>query len=247
MRNLLNNRPRSVQTAKGERVYAVGDVHGRYDLLVDLLKKIIVHWESSEQSFRAVKLIFLGDIIDRGPDSKRCLGLIESLVRTSGAVLLLGNHEDLMLRSMDGDGMAQQIWLQNGGKNTLRSFSVNVPTHEEDSFDFGDRLTAAVPENLQDLLRSAPTSLTSGDYFYVHAGVRPDVSLARQSTYDLTFIREDFTQTQQWHGAMIVHGHSIVEKVEFLPNRIAVDTGAYRSGRLSCVCLDGRRRQVIST
>lgn len=152
-----------------------------------------------------------------------------------------------MLRSMDGDAMAQQIWLENGGKETLRSFGVDVPTPEEDSFDFGDRLTAAVPENFQALLRSAPTSLASGDYLCVHAGVRPGVGLGRQSVHDLTFIREDFTNAKEWHGAMIVHGHSIVEKVEFLPNRIAVDTGAWRSGRLSCVCLDGRRRVVIST
>lgn len=234
-------------TEPGHRVYAVGDVHGRHDLLRRLMKQIVSHFETSEKKPKQVHLIFLGDIIDRGPDSASCLRLVHDLVQRANARLLRGNHEDLLLHSIDGDPVAQRIWLDNGGLALLHSFGVEEPSPSEDAIDFGDRVRAAIPEPFLETLRAAPLTFENGDYLFVHAGVRPGVRLSRQDEQDLLFIREDFTSSDAWHGAVVVHGHSIVGDVEILKNRIAVDTGAYRTDKLSCVVLDGRRRSIIST
>lgn len=247
MRRFLSSRPSTIRTAPGERIYAIGDIHGRDDLLRDLMARLIAHWEQSEKSFKTIRVIFLGDVIDRGPGSRRALWLIHALLKQSGVELLRGNHEGLLLRSMDGDGWAQDLWLQHGGLETLAALQVEPPLAGEDTFDFADRLTAAVPVKLLNMLKAAPVMARSGDYAFVHAGVRPGVSLAKQDEFDLTFIREEFTDSADWHGAMVVHGHTIVEQPEFHENRIAIDTGAWRSGRLTCLCLSGEDREIIST
>lgn len=247
MLGFSKKRPKRPRTAPNERVYAIGDIHGRHDLLKQLLQKIIRHWEESDGNFKRIKLIFLGDIIDRGPDSNRCLSLVEKLARNSGAELIMGNHEDLMLRAMKGDQEAQDIWMEHGGIETLKSFGLAKPSTSEDSIDFGDRVRKAIPDSYVAMLENAATHLVSGDYFFVHAGVRPDIALKDQSDFDKFFIRTDFTESEKWHGAMIVHGHTIVDEVEMYSNRIAVDTGAYRTDRLSCLCLQGTLRHIINT
>jgi len=247
MRRLFSSSPRPGRTDPGERIYAVGDVHGRHDLLQELLKRIIAHWESSNGSFTTARLIFLGDVIDRGPDSRRCLEVLLELTAQRGILLLRGNHEDLLLRSIDGERAAQEIWLEHGGLTTLASYGIAAPADHEDSFDFGDRLAAGLPTDHIELLRTAPCHLRSGNYFFVHAGVRPGVALKRQDERDMFFIRDDFTRSDQWHGALVVHGHSIVDTVEVHPNRIAVDTGAWRTGRLSCLILQDDWQDHIST
>lgn len=235
------------KAAKSTRIYAIGDVHGRIDLLRALLEKIVNHLAQAEIDFENLKLIFLGDLIDRGPNSKEVLALVEKLIRLAGAILIRGNHENLLIRSIDGDIEAQAIWLENGGTSCLRSFGVSPPRPDEDSFDFGDRIAQALSERELSILRSAPVFLRSGDYYFVHAGVRPGVRLSRQAEFDLFFIREEFTSSRKWHGAMIVHGHTIVEDVQTLPNRIAIDTGAYKSGRLSAVCIQDDWIEIITT
>lgn len=247
MISFLHKRPKHCMTARGERVYAIGDIHGRYDLLKRLLNLIVKHWESSDGKFKHVKLLFLGDIIDRGDHSQECLQMVTNLVLKSQSILLRGNHEDLLLRSVKGDAQAQHLWLEHGGLATLKSFGVEPPRAEEDCIDFGERISQAIAPDLISVLENAPTHFSSGDYFFVHAGVRPGVTLKKQTDYDKFFIRDEFTQSNDWHGAMIVHGHSIVDKVDFFPNRIAIDTGAYKTDKLSCLCLDGRRRQVLTT
>lgn len=247
MVNLFRKRPEKPSTAAGERIYAIGDIHGRYDLFRRIVDKIIWHWESAPQTFQSIKIILLGDIIDRGAESGECLDFAHELVNHCEASLLRGNHEDLLLNSLAGNPRAQDIWLANGGLAFLESFGIAPPLPYEDSFDFADRVATAVPEHLIVMLKAAPLSLRSGDYFFVHAGVNPGVALHRQNEQDLLFIRENFTASTRWHGAMVVHGHSIVESVEFHSNRIAVDTGAFKTDRLSCLCLEGRRRQVLTT
>jgi serine/threonine protein phosphatase 1 len=238
---------RTASTAAGERVYAIGDIHGRHDLFQSLVRKIIAHWESGPREAEAVQLVLLGDIIDRGADSAACLNLANKLVTESGVRLLKGNHEDLLLNTIDGSAIAQDIWLDHGGLAFLESFGIAPPRPDEDSFDFGERLGGALPGHLVAMLRAAPLTFRSGDYLFVHAGVRPGIAIDRQDEQDLLFIREDFTRSDRDHGAMIVHGHSIVEEVEFHPNRIAIDTGAFASERLSCVCFDGTERETLHT
>lgn len=247
MRRFFNRRPAEIRTAPGERIYAIGDVHGRHDLLRLLIKAIIKHWERSSSKFAKIHLLFLGDIIDRGPSSDRCLALVYNLVNDSKAKLLLGNHEDLLLRSIAGETEAQTIWLANGGDATLASFGIAPPDRIEDGVDFGERIAAAIEPSYIDMLRKAATHFRSGHYFFSHAGIRPGTGLDRQDRRDLFMIRGEFTAAENWHGAMVVHGHSIVDEVEFHDNRIAVDTGAYRTGKLSCLCVQDEWIEVIST
>lgn len=235
------------RTARGERVYAIGDVHGRYDLLRKMLKIIIDHFGTITPKPKKVTLLFLGDVIDRGPDSRQCLGNIRSLVETGGARMLLGNHEDMMLASIDGNAQAQEAWLENGGKPALRSYGVAPPQPGEDAFDFAERLAQKVPEDHVAFLRSLDVSYASGGYLFVHAGVRPGIPIAQQLREDLYSIRDEFTTSSEDHGAVIVHGHSITDSVEVRKNRIACDTGAYRSDKLSCVCLQDDFLSVLTT
>lgn len=244
---LRKDHRRRPRTAIASRVYAVGDVHGRHDLLCVLLKKIVCHWKETPQKPKWVKILFLGDIIDRGPDSARCVRLVAKLVGQKAAFLLLGNHEDMMLRSAAGDPAARDAWLHHGGLPTLASYDIVPPLPGEDMFEFASRLSASVPPAHWDMFRAAPVYWQSGDYLFVHAGVKPGVPLKKQHPNDLYSIRSEFTESEEWHGAMIVHGHSIVDEVAICSNRIACDTGAYRTGRLSCVILDGDRQAILST
>lgn len=247
MVNLFRKRPDKPSTAAGERIYAIGDIHGRYDLFRRIVDKIIWHWESAPQTFQSIKIVLLGDIIDRGAESAECLDFAYELVNHCEVTLLLGNHEDLLLKSLGGNPTAQDIWLANGGAAFLANFGIAPPLPFEDSFDFAERVAMAVPGHHVAMLETAPLCLRSGDYFFVHAGVKPGAALHRQKEQDLLFIRDEFTRSTRWHGAMVVHGHSIVESVEFHTNRIAIDTGAFQSDCLSCLCLEGRRRQVLTT
>lgn len=247
MRNPFKPRIKIGRTGPGERVYAIGDIHGRYDLLRGLLSLIIQDWEAAKRDDKVIRLIFLGDIIDRGPDSRSCIMMLRHLTSQPRVDLLRGNHEDLLLRSVDGEKWAQDIWIEQGGLATLENYEIAPPRMDEDSFDFAERLSTAIPADDIAFLRSTPMYLTSGTYFFVHAGVRPGVALHRQDEQDLIFIRDDFTRAEDWHGAVVVHGHTVVGDVEFRPNRVAVDTGAWQSDRLSCVVLDGDTQAVIAT
>lgn len=242
----IKRRPiKAPETEANECVFAIGDVHGRYDLLVLLLDRIFEVLKSGRFENSVIRLIFLGDIIDRGANSLECLETVHQL-NVHGAEIILGNHEDLFLRTLEGDAFSQSIWLAHGGLDALRSFDVKPPAADEDSFDFAERFRRHIPLHLVAMLESAKTNTTSGDYFFVHAGVRPGTSLHKQKHKDMIGIRNDFTKSKKWHGAVIVHGHSIVENVSIENNRIAVDTGAFRSGKLSCVILHGTYQDSIS-
>lgn len=235
------------RTASGERIYAIGDVHGRNDLLVKLLKIIAKQYRTMRPKPKRVRLLFLGDVIDRGPASAKCLEKIIQLSDLGGAEMLLGNHEDMMLATIDGNGEARKAWLENGGLATLRSYDIAPPLPHEDDFDFAERLEQTLPPHHIAYLRSLDVSCRSGSYFFAHAGVRPGVAIARQKREDLFSIRSEFTDSSEWHGAVVVHGHSIVNEIDIRANRIACDTGAYRSDRLSAVCLQDDQVIILST
>jgi len=247
MLGLSRNRIKTARTAAGERVYAIGDVHGCHALLNRLVHLIVEDCEASPRDFDRVRVIFLGDLIDRGPASERCLQFVYDLVTAAGSELILGNHEDMMLESIKGNPVAQRAWLANGGEATLHSYGVATPKPGEDSFDFAERLVSAVPPHIVEMLESAVTHANSGDYMFVHAGVRPGIPLRHQDPEDLYSIRGEFTGSDDWHGAMVVHGHSMVDDVEIHSNRIACDTGAYRTGKLSCIRLQADEQVALST
>lgn len=234
------------RTDANERVYAIGDVHGRYDLLRNLLDVIENH-ASRLPGIGRPRVILLGDMIDRGPESARIMRFLATAQQhTKRLIVLRGNHEDMLLRVIDGDDEAEQSWLDYGGIATMASFGVPLPGADDPSGMLGERLREAIPAELVQWLRDLPVAARSGDYFFCHAGIRPGVRLDRQNREDLMWIRDDFLYSDAEHGAVVIHGHSESMGVEVRPNRIGLDTGAYRTGTLSCLYLEGTKRDVLS-
>lgn len=222
------------------RIYAVGDIHGQSRLLDGLLDRIDAHESESPPVDRRV-LVFVGDYIDRGPDSK---GVIDRLLALNGRdyapVFLLGNHEQMALDVLDGkaDG---DLWLHNGGADTLRSYLVRP-----DDAHLAERFRRALPAEHLKFLRGLRLSWRCGGYFFVHAGVKAGVPLDQQNPNVMLWIRDSFLFDYSTdYGAVVVHGHTPTEDVEIVGNRIGVDTGAFYTGRLSAVCLDDRGVKVL--
>ncbi|MFZ3482968.1 metallophosphoesterase family protein [Sphingomonas sp. 3-13AW] len=232
-------------TDSGERIYAIGDIHGRLDLLRLLLDKIGAHSNALPPA-RSLYLVFVGDIVDRGPHSAEVMEMLYDLQRkTDHVIVLLGNHEEAMLQALDGDMDALRGWLAVGGEETLASFGVAPLRPDEDRRAYLQRARAAIPREWIAWLRRLPLSVRSGDYYFVHAGIRPGVALHRQTRNDMLWIRDDFLEDRRDHGAVIVHGHSVTPRAEIRANRICVDTGAYRTGVLSAIYLEGEKQEVI--
>ena len=238
-------RARAPSGPPGSRAYAIGDVHGRLDLLEDLLRRI----EEDNRSRPPAKtwLVLLGDLIDRGPDSA---GVIERFVgdppRWARLVYLQGNHEEFFLNVLSGREETVGNWLTYGGYECAASYGVSQgATLNATPAEIVDRLREAVPASHVAFLENMADSFRFGDYLFVHAGIRPGVAIDEQSQRDLRWIREGFLDCGDDHGVVVVHGHTIVEKVEQHPNRIALDTGAYRSGVLTAIGLEGTKRWFL--
>lgn len=227
------------------RAYAVGDVHGRLDLLEDLICRI--ERDNAARSPAKTFIIFLGDLVDRGPDSR---GVVDYLLRFqprfANTVFLKGNHEEFLLRVLSGDERVVTDWLTYGGYECADSYGVTKGwTLNATPTEIVRRLQDAVPEEHRCFLEGMADTFRFGDYFFVHAGVRPGVPLGEQSASDLRWIRDDFLESRANHGLVIVHGHTVVQRPEEHPNRIAVDTGAYKSGVLTALGLEGTGRWFI--
>lgn len=238
---------RTPRPDKGERIYAIGDVHGRYDLLIELLQRIISHFPTLEPKPSRLTVLLLGNLIDHGPHGGQCIELAKSLNEEARAKTLLGYHEHLLLESLNANAEAQEAWLAMGGLQTLKSYNISAPKLSEDPFDFAERLEDGVPAEHIAFLKSLDASYSSGSYFFAHAGVQPGVPIAKQQRDALFSIGDEFTASEKWHGQMVVHGHSTVDEVEVYENRIALDTGAYKTDTLSAVCLQDKSIEVIAT
>lgn len=236
------------RTAPGDRIYAIGDIHGRYDLLRDLLRKIEDHQRGLPEP-ENLHVVLLGDVVDRGPDSAAVLHFLHDWSKhTQGQFMLLGNHEELMLKVHAGEQRLLAPWLRVGGRETLESFGLAPPAPEEDHDPrFMEEIFETLPHDLMDFVRSWPLTVSSGDYYFCHAGIRPGVSLDKQARSDLIWIRQEFLASARDHGATIVHGHTISPSAEVLPNRIGIDTGAYRTGVLTALYLEGAEQDCLST
>jgi serine/threonine protein phosphatase 1 len=233
----------------GLRVYAVGDIHGRADLLRRLLR--LIEADNARQPSAEVRLIFLGDYVDRGPASREVIDiLMERPAFADKVVRLRGNHEDAMLAFLD-DPERSRIWLDWGGMATLASYGVtprsDLPSGERLAH-LSRRLGALMPAAHRIFLEGLPLQEVVGDYLFVHAGVNPLVPLDRQDPFDLTTIRSPFLEWGRPLGKVVVHGHTIsLEGPEILSWRIGVDTGAYATGRLTALVLEGESRRVVTT
>ena len=231
----------------GQRVYAIGDVHGRNDLLQILLEKI--HKDDSARGNGQSQIIFLGDLIDRGPDSSGVIETAMQLQRERGNVrFLMGNHEEVFLSCMEGSDRATRFFTRIGGKETILSYEISMKEYMElDNEALTERLPEIIPQSHVDFVRSFEDQIVIGDYAFVHAGIRPDVPLAEQKAKDLHWIREDFLSASQLHEKMIVYGHTINEQVVEADNRIGIDTGAYYTENLTAIALEGRDRWYLDT
>jgi serine/threonine protein phosphatase 1 len=238
---------RAPSTAPDDRIYVIGDIHGCYDQWLDLLAKIERHSRSLPDWPRP-KLVLLGDMIDRGPASAKVLRLAyEAQRQNEDLIVLLGNHEQMMLDALAGRRGAMEAWLRWGGKETLRSLGIEPGDEKRPGREYATALRAAMPGEWLDWLCELPLSMRSGDYFFCHAGIRPGIAIRRQVPRDLLWIRDEFVDDAGDHGLIVVHGHSICENVEVRYNRIGIDTGAYKTGELSALYLEGKQRALIST
>lgn len=231
----------------GERVYAVGDIHGRRDLLDDLLARIDA--DDAGRAPARTTLVFLGDLVDRGPDSR---GVVERLIEVAAGErptrFLMGNHEEVFLKAVAGDIKALRFLIRIGGKPTVLSYGIGAADYDALSFEELDRLLGArVPPAHVDFLRSFEDHVAIGDYLFVHAGIRPRTAIDRQATTDLRWIRGEFLDYRGSHGPVVVHGHSISDGVDERPNRIGIDTGAFATDRLTALALEGAERWYLST
>jgi serine/threonine protein phosphatase 1 len=227
------------------RAYAIGDVHGCSELLDRLLSAIEADIATRPQ--KKISIVFLGDLIDRGLGSAQVLERLRTYSPDGAAVhFVMGNHEEVMLRVLEGDIDLLTSWLRFGGAETLRSYGLDsseLTTQSKE--DLIGRIRQAIPAEHQEFLDGFADSISFGDYLFVHAGIRPGIALSEQSQEDLRWIREPFLQDESDHGSIVVHGHTITNQVEFTANRIGIDTGAYSTGTLSALAIDGRERWLI--
>ena len=227
----------------GRRVYAIGDVHGRLDLLNRLLARI--EDDAARHAPSAFSLVFLGDYVDRGPHSR---GVVERLMAgppSTGPLAgaewrcLKGNHEEFLIRFLD-EPMQGGAWCRNGGIETVRSYAGPLPEDMEgDLAALQLALSRAMPPSHVRFLARLPLTHREGDYLFVHAGIRPGVALEDQEPSDLLWIRDDFLFDSSPLGVTVVHGHTPGSVPEIRTNRIGIDTGAYYSGTLTALVLDG--------
>ncbi|MBV9567856.1 MAG: serine/threonine protein phosphatase [Hyphomicrobiales bacterium] len=231
----------------GERVYAVGDIHGRADLAAEMQELICAH--AARTSRAGVTVVWLGDYVDRGPSTCEVIDLLLGFAaKHPRSIFLLGNHEEALLSFLvdPNDGVH---WFRLGGLETLASYGIDI-----EAFHFGlspedirDTFLAALPERHREFLLSLKLSMSIGDFFFCHAGVRPGVDLEAQAPHDLIWIRDEFLNSRNDFGKVIVHGHTPVAEPELRPNRVNVDTGAFATGRLTCAVIEGSDISFLST
>jgi serine/threonine protein phosphatase 1 len=231
----------------GARAYAVGDIHGRLDLLDRLLGQIERDIEA--RPAKRNYIVFLGDLVDRGPQSAEVVERLRRYrPRHARPVFLAGNHEEVLLEILGGRADIIPDWIKFGGAECAASYGVDVDRMrrmpEEEALAL---LRTHVPRGHIEFLESFGDTFSFGDYLFVHAGIRPGIGLDDQARRDLRWIREPFLSDAKEHGFVVVHGHTIVPGVEERPNRIGIDTGAYRSGILTALAVEDEERWYLST
>ena len=231
---------------EGMRLYAVGDVHGRLDALDVLIGAIRV--DAAQDDLHPV-LVMLGDYVDRGPSSR---GVIQRLVELENDPMLTtrfvrGNHDDTMMRFVTEPSIGTS-WCSYGGAETLQSYGVSAPSINNDAnawMAVQAAFAAVLPDEHLFFLKSLESFVEYGDYFFTHAGVRPGIKLNEQNKFDLMWIREEFLSSSKTMSKTVVHGHTPEQDAFICDRRIGVDTGAYATGRLTAIVLEGVERRLI--
>ncbi|VXC90513.1 metallophosphoesterase family protein [Sphingomonas sp. AX6] len=232
----------------GQRVYAIGDIHGCDDQLADLLARIDA--DDQARGGAPALLVFLGDLVDRGPKSAQVVQRLIDLQQTRGNCRFLsGNHEEVFVRALSGDLRTLRFFIRIGGDATLKSYGISEAEYRD--ADYADLLALAqqrVPPAHLTFIDSFEQIIRIGDYVFVHAGIRPDVALDDQKTSDLRWIREEFLEVDEYGiDGVIIHGHTIFDTVSYGRNRIGIDTGAYAGGPLTALGLENAERWILQT
>ncbi len=247
---ILARKPRAAPRANalppGERIYAIGDIHGRADCLEVLMSKIDA--DDGARGSAETTLVFLGDLVDRGADSRTVVERAIALSAKRPCRFLMGNHEEVFIKAWEGDVASLRLFHRIGGRETLISYGVDPDDYDKADFaTLVELLAVHVPSEHIAFVRRFEDIYRSGDYAFVHAGIRPGIPIAEQDPTEMRWIRERFLGDARDHGVMVVHGHSIAANVEERPNRIGIDTGAYATGRLTALGLEGTSRWLLST
>ena len=230
----------------GLRIYAIGDIHGRLDLLDELLSRIEA--DVTARPIASALSVFLGDYIDRGPSSRETVDRLIAQSERGECIFLKGNHEQIATKCLRERRLFDQ-WMRLGGLETLVSYGV---AHEKlANGNSIAKLQAAFHDALPPahfrFFRQLRPSFACGDFFFAHAGVKPRVELSHQKESDLLWIREEFLNSSEDFGKIVVHGHTPVSEIDIGPNRINIDTGAFATGRLTCLVMEGSSLSVIDT
>lgn len=227
------------------RIYAVGDIHGRSDLLSETINRI--EDDLRRRPIQHAREVYLGDYVDRGPDSKGVIDqLAVRLIRRS-AVCLRGNHEAVLESFLRDDPHTLHSWAQLGALHTFASYGVSLRsgTTTKSPLELQKSLRHALPRTHDLFLQCLTSTFSCGDFLFVHAGIRPGLPILEQNSEDLLWIRDEFLNSTIDHGKIIVHGHTPVDHPEILNNRINIDTGAWFSGVLTCIAIEGSTVLVL--
>ncbi len=239
---------RMPRVPEGVLVYAIGDIHGRADLLEKMHAAIVK--DALDVRCQRKVVVYLGDYIDRGAQSKKVVDvLVDKPLAGFERYHLMGNHEAFLLEFLQ-DVEAGPGWFFNGGVATLASYGVKIGRTDELTMDtlqrIQDEFKRKLPNTHSNFYRQLDFTRTEGDYFFVHAGIRPGVPLDNQTDEDMLWIREEFLGSDDDFGKIVVHGHTITWEPEIKPNRIGIDTGAFASGVLTALVLEGREQDFLT-
>jgi serine/threonine protein phosphatase 1 len=234
----------------GYRIYAIGDIHGRFDRLVDLIRRIQADLDRFPVG--QAEIIFLGDYISRGPASAEVLEFLSDSARELPVpiTLLKGNHEDALLRFLAGDLYVGRTWLSYGGRAVPPSYglkAVGAEPCDDELIELTQLLAAAIPRSHRTLLESLNLWAERDDYLFVHAGLRPGKPLSAQTGQDLMWIRDEFLPYDGPFEKYLVHGHTPVALPDIRHNRLNVDTKAFESSILTSAVLQAAERRFLAT
>ena len=227
----------------GQRIYAIGDIHGRLDLFESLADAI--ERDDHEAGSAETTVILLGDLVDRGPASAGVLRFARDWQSRRRVRILCGNHEEMFLRSFDDSDMMRHF-MRHGGRQTVLSYGIDAKALGTASVaEMQAMMRDCVPKQDRDYIAAFEDMIPIGDFVFVHAGINPEAVLAEQRPQDLRWIREPFLSHSEPHEKVVVHGHTIFDEVQDRGNRIGIDTGAYSTGRLTALVIEGSERRFI--
>jgi len=227
----------------GQRLYVIGDIHGRLDLFEELA--FAIEKDDLERGDAVSTVILLGDLVDRGPESAGVIDVAREWQTRRAVRILAGNHEEMFLHAFEDVDMLRHF-LRHGGRATVFSYGIDKEAYNTGTLgQIQDMMAAAVPQRDRDFMLGFEEMIVIGDYLFVHAGIIPDVPLEEQKRHDKLWIREQFLRHKSPHSHMVVHGHTIMEDIQDKTNRIGIDTGAYKFGRLTALVLEDDTRRFI--